>query len=89
MSPYRLRLRLDRTTARRYVSVLGRIFVVTVAMLVVQQGQMLAFGLVEGLAWAGFLTLAITVTRYVDRADQIVIVTIYPAIARSRGGRRR
>jgi hypothetical protein len=34
-----------------------------------------------GLAAVGFLTLAVTVTRYVDRADQIVTATIYPAIA--------
>jgi hypothetical protein len=48
------------------------IVVATLATLVVQQGQVLAFDLAEGLTWVGFLTLAVTVTRYVDRADQIV-----------------
>jgi O-antigen/teichoic acid export membrane protein len=44
-----------------------------------------AFDQIEGLQWAGFLTLAVTVTRYVDRADQIVTSTIYPAIAAIQG----
>ena len=43
------------------------------------------FGLSEdGLAAAGWITLAATLTRYADRADQIVATTIYPAIVRVR-----
>src|SRR5262249_52916563 len=34
----------------------------------------------DGLAAAGFITLAVTLTRYIDRADQIITATIYPAI---------
>ncbi len=41
---------------------------------------MLAFDLDAGLAAAGYITLAATLTRYADRADQIVATTIYPAI---------
>jgi O-antigen/teichoic acid export membrane protein len=85
LSPYRLALRWDGVAARRYVRFSAWILVATVATLVVQQGQVLAFDLAEGLAWVGFLTLAVTVTRYVDRADQIVTATIYPAIAAIQG----
>ncbi|HEX2084689.1 MAG TPA: oligosaccharide flippase family protein [Solirubrobacteraceae bacterium] len=85
VSPYRLGLRWDRDAARRYVGFSAWILVATLATLVVQQGQVLAFDLTDGLAWVGFLTLAITVTRYVDRADQIVTATIYPAIAAIKG----
>jgi len=80
VSPYRLRLRYDRDTARRYLRFSGPIFVTAVAVLVVSQGQVLAFTLHDGLAAAGFITLAVTFTRYVDRADAIVTSTIYPAI---------
>ena len=46
----------------------------------IRQGQVFAFDAHLGLAGAGFITLAVTLTRYVDRADQIVTTTIYPAI---------
>ena len=49
------------------------------------QGQVLAIDLHEGLAAVGFVTLAATFARYIDRADQIVTVTIYPAICTIRG----
>jgi O-antigen/teichoic acid export membrane protein len=84
-SPYALRLRWDRVAARRYLAFSGPILVATVATLVVQQGQVLAFDVSEGLVWVGFLTFAVTVTRYVDRADQIVTATIFPAIAAIQG----
>ena len=84
-SPYALRLRFERSTTRRYLAFSTPILIATVAALVVQQGQVLAFDAWNGLEWVGFLTLAITVTRYVDRADQIVTATIYPAICAIQG----
>jgi O-antigen/teichoic acid export membrane protein len=84
-SPYRLRLRWDRSGARRYIAFSAPILVATVAALVLQQAQVFAFDRVEGLVWVGYLTLAVTVTRYVDRADQVVTSTIYPAIAAIQG----
>ena len=48
--------------------------------MVVAQGQILVFKLHDGLAAAGYITLAATLTRYIDRADQIITATIYPAI---------
>ena len=80
MSPYRLRLRFDRAAARRYLGFSWPIFATALATLIVLQGQVLAFDLDAGLAAAGFITLAVTLTRYADRADQIVATTIYPAI---------
>lgn len=80
LSPYRLRPRLDRAVVRRYLGFSWPIFATALATLVVLQGQVFAFDLDAGLAAAGFITLAATLTRYADRADQIVATTIYPAI---------
>lgn len=80
MSPYRLRPRLSRAAAARYLRFSWPIFVTALAVLFAQQGQILAFALEDGIAAAGFVTLAFTLTRYADRADQIVATTIYPAI---------
>ena len=80
VSPYRLQLRFDRETRRRYLRFSWPIFVSSAALLLVQQGQILAFDLHGGLAAAGYITLAFTLTRYADRADQIIATTIYPAI---------
>ncbi|MEX1143140.1 MAG: oligosaccharide flippase family protein [Thermoleophilaceae bacterium] len=80
VSPYKLRPSFSRAAAARYLRFSWPIFVTALAVLVAQQGQILAFTLDEGLAAAGFITLAFTLTRYADRADQIVATTIYPAI---------
>jgi O-antigen/teichoic acid export membrane protein len=84
LSPYRLRLRLDRAAARRYLGFSWPIFVTSLAALLVAQGQIAVFGLSDGLVAAGWITLAATLTRYADRADQILATTIYPAIVRVR-----
>src|SRR5437764_3377772 len=39
----------------------------------------------SGLAGAGFITVAATLTRYADRADQIVAAAIYPAVCALQG----
>jgi len=84
-SPYRLRPRFERAAARRYLGFSWPVFATAVAALAVAQGQVAVFGLSEdGLAAAGWITLAATLTRYADRADQIVATTIYPAIVRVR-----
>jgi O-antigen/teichoic acid export membrane protein len=80
VSPYPLRLRFDGAARRRYFHFSWPIFVTAAVLLVIQQGQILAFDLKGGLEAAGFITLAFTLTRYADRADQIVTTTIYPAI---------
>jgi O-antigen/teichoic acid export membrane protein len=85
VSPYRLRLRPDRDAARRYLRFSWPVFATSAAALLVAQGQIAVFGISGGLAAAGYVTLAATLTRYVDRADQILATTIYPAIVRVRG----
>jgi O-antigen/teichoic acid export membrane protein len=87
-SPYPLRLRFEAHARRRYFSFSWPIFVTAFALLVVQQGQLIAFDVDEGLAAVGFVTLAFTLTRYADRPDQIVTTTIYPAVVavRDRAG---
>ena len=80
LSPYKLALRFDRQATRRYVAFSWPILVVTACGLVINQGQVLALKLHGGLAGAGFLALAVTLTRYTDRADQVISPAIYPAI---------
>jgi len=80
VSPYRPALRFDREAARRYGRFSGWVVLAAAAALIVAQGQVVAFEADGGLAAAGFITLAVTLTRYADRADQIVTATIYPAI---------
>ena len=79
-SPFPLRLRFERAAARRYFRFSWPIFVSSAAMLVLLQGQLLAFDVWGGMAAVGHLTLAYTLTRYADRADHVVASTIYPAI---------
>ncbi len=80
ISPYPMRLRFDREARRRYFRFSWPVFVSAAALLVVQQGQLLAFTARGSLASAGYITLAVSLTRYADRADQIIATTIYPAI---------
>lgn len=79
-SPYRLSLQFDRQARARYFRFSWPVFVAAASVLLVQQGQMLAFTLHGELLAAGYITLAVTLTRYADRADQIIATTIYPAI---------
>src|SRR3954470_1816111 len=83
-SPYALRLRPDRAAARRYLRFSWPVFVTSAVALVVAQGQIAVFGLDGGLIAAGWITLAATLTRYADRADQVLATTMYPAIVRVR-----
>src|ERR671914_520853 len=58
ISPYRLRLRRPRGRLSRYLRFSWPIFVTSFALLVLLQGQILAFDLEGGLAAAGYITLA-------------------------------
>ena len=88
VAPYRLALRFDRAVATRYLRFSAPILLTVLGAIVIAQGQVLAIKLHDGLAAAGFITLAVTLTRYIDRADQIVTATIYPAICAIQGQRR-
>jgi len=87
VAPYRLALRFDRRVAARYLRFSAPILLTVFGAIVIAQGQVLAIKLHDGLAAAGFITLAVTLTRYIDRADQIVTATIYPAICAIQGQR--
>lgn len=87
-SPYRLALRYDRAVAGRYLRFSAPILLSLLATGVIAQGQVLALKLYGGLAAAGFITLAATLTRYIDRADQALTGAIYPAICAIQGQRR-
>ncbi len=87
VSPYPLGLAFDRTAAARYLRFSAPILITVLAGLVIAQGPILAVKLQDGLAAAGFITLAVTLTRYIDRADQIITATIYPAICAIQGQR--
>ncbi len=80
MSPYQIRLRFDRAAWTHYVRFSWPILVSAGALLFVQQGQVFLFDLDGGLVAAGYITLAVTLMRLAERADQIVAATIYPAI---------
>jgi O-antigen/teichoic acid export membrane protein len=80
LSPYPLRLSFDRSALRRYFAFSWPIFAVTLGGLIVNQGQVLAFNIEGGLAATGWLALAVGLTRYAGRADQIISPAIYPAI---------
>ena len=80
ISPYPMRWRVHAESVRRYAHFSWPILVAAVAGLVIRQGQVFAFNQKLGLAGAGFITLAVTLTQYADRADRAVTATIYPAI---------
>ncbi len=81
-SPYRLRLRFDRAVAREYFDFSWPLFVANATILVIPQASMLVGEAELGLAGAGAITLASTISFYTDRVDQIVTVTLFPAISR-------
>ena len=79
-SPYRLRLRFDRATAREYVSFSWPLFAMGVSSLVAVQGMLLVANHAVGLAGVGAIGLATTVAAFANRVDDIISQTIYPAV---------
>jgi O-antigen/teichoic acid export membrane protein len=78
--PYPIRLRYDRGTLRRYFSFGWPLLVSSAAGLVVVQGAVIIGNYTVGLAGVGAIGLAGIVARFSDRVDQIVSLTIYPAV---------
>lgn len=79
-SPYRLRLRYDRGTARRYLQFSWPLFAAGIGSLVIAQGTYLFGNAALGLAGVGAIALAATIAQFADRVDSIVTGTLYPAI---------
>jgi O-antigen/teichoic acid export membrane protein len=79
-SPYPLRLRYDRGTARDYVSFSWPLLIYGANGLVIAQVSVL-FGTWQlGVAAVGAITLTATITQLTQRVDAIVTGTLYPAI---------
>lgn len=79
-SPYRLRLRYDRGTMREYAGFSVPLLLASASGIVIAQGAMLVSQHAIGLAAVGAVTLASTISIYVDRVDRVVTTALYPAI---------
>jgi polysaccharide transporter, PST family len=79
-SPYRLRLRLDRGTLRDYWSFSWPLFIAAASSVVIAQSAIFVGDAVLGLAGVGIIVLANSISNYVNRVDEMVTTTLYPAI---------
>jgi lipopolysaccharide exporter len=79
-SRFRLALRYDHGTLRRYFSFSWPLFVVGLSGVVIAQGSILAGEKKLGLAGAGVIALASSISLYSNRVDAIITETLYPAI---------
>jgi PST family polysaccharide transporter len=86
-SPFKLRLRYDRGTLRSYFGFSWPLFMATFGGLVIAQTSMLTSNDALGLAGAGVLTLAVTISQFTDRVDGLITGTLYPAICAVRDRR--
>jgi O-antigen/teichoic acid export membrane protein len=82
MTPYRLKLRWDRKTGREYFNFSWPVFVASASGMMIPQVSMLVATRKLGLAGAGVLGLAGTVSVYTNKIDELVTWTLYPAICR-------
>ncbi|MTD43070.1 oligosaccharide flippase family protein [Conexibacter sp. W3-3-2] len=78
--PYPLRLRYDRGTLRSYASFSIPLLLASGSAIVIAQGTITATTAHLGIAAAGVVTLAASISQFADRVDQIVSGTLYPAI---------
>jgi O-antigen/teichoic acid export membrane protein len=83
-SPYPLALRFDRVTLRDYVTFSWPLILASVAVLVMAQLAVFVGNLTLGLAGAGAIGLAATISAYTDKVDDVITDTIYPVICRIR-----
>ena len=81
-SPYRMRIRFDRSTLGEYVSFSWPLLGLAVSRLVVIHGALLTATRSVGLAAVGALGLAASYATFSDKVNAIVNQTIYPAVCR-------
>jgi O-antigen/teichoic acid export membrane protein len=79
-SPYRLRLRMKRSTLRAYMRFSIPLAVGAGASAAMMQGTVFSANAVLGLAGVGAISLAWTVSAYADRVDEVLSSALYPAI---------
>ncbi|MGH2841681.1 MAG: oligosaccharide flippase family protein, partial [Solirubrobacteraceae bacterium] len=80
VSPYRLRLRFDRPTARSYVGFSTPLVVATASGIVIGHSSLLVAESAVGLAAAGAAALAASVSILTNRVDDMITATLYPAV---------
>jgi O-antigen/teichoic acid export membrane protein len=80
ISPFPLRMAMDRVTVRSYLGFSVPLAVASVSLVVMAQTGVLAGQFAVGLAGVGALTLASTVYQLTARVDAVVTDTLYPAI---------
>ncbi len=78
--PYPYRWRYDRGTLRDYWAFSWPLVVASLSGVTIAQAAFIATDAHLGLAAAGALTLASTITQFTDRVDGLVTGTLYPAI---------
>ncbi|MDX6699300.1 MAG: hypothetical protein QOE65_2697 [Solirubrobacteraceae bacterium] len=78
--PYRVALRYDRGTARRYFQFSWPLFAAGLGAMVIAQGTFLLGNAALGLGGVGAIALAATIAQFAERVDAIVTGTLYPAI---------
>ena len=79
-SPYKLRWRWDRGTAREYFTFSWPLFVSGLGLMVMAQGTLIAASRSLGIAAVGALSIANSFSNYTHRVDEIITTTLYPAI---------
>jgi O-antigen/teichoic acid export membrane protein len=78
--PFPIRWRYDHGALKLYASYSGPILIATVASVLLANGTMIATNAHLGLAGAGAVALAGTITAFTTRLDDLVGTAIYPAI---------
>lgn len=79
-SPYRLRLRIDASTVRDYVSFSWPLVASGAAALVLVQASLLIVNATAGLAGVGAVGIVIGIVTFAQRVDTVLGQTMYPAI---------
>jgi polysaccharide transporter, PST family len=82
VTPYRIALRWERQTGRDYFRFSWPLFVASASGMMIPQLAMLVGTRKLGLAGAGIISLAGTVSVYTNKIDELVTWTLYPAICR-------
>jgi lipopolysaccharide exporter len=79
-SPLPVKVRFEPESLRQYASFSWPLLLAAAASLVIAQSSILVGNAVLGLSGVGIIALAASVSNYVNRVDQMVTETLYPAI---------
>ncbi len=80
-SPYPYALKTDGVVLRDYLSFSWPILIVAISVVLMTQVSILLGEAVLGLAGAGIITLAASITAYTEKVDSILSGTLYPTIS--------